>query len=395
MRLSRAGDLDRIAPLRAALCPEGSADEHREEVRAILGGRAPSTLPLAIIVAEDGDAVVGFAEVGLRSHADGCDGRRPVGFLEGWFVLPDHRRTGVGRRLMEAAEAWSREHGATELASDALIDNEVSLRAHEALGFEVVARCANFRKVIAEASFAAGARYYGADLARVHHEHYGMVARAAARELLLRLAEASVSAGTVVDLAAGSGILARAVADAGFDVLGVDISEDMLRIARAEAPRATFVRDSLWNASLPPCVAVTAVGEAFSYAADPRAGATALGERLASIHHALVPGGILMFDVAGPGRSGPTGSRQVFRTWGDAELGMEEAEHGQDLTRAITVYVPEGARFRRIKETHVLRLYPPAAVEKMLSDAGFAGERLPQYGDLAFPGWHAFVARKR
>jgi aminoglycoside 6'-N-acetyltransferase I len=32
------------------------------------------------------------------------------------------------------------------MASDALIDNEVSQRAHKRLGFEVVDRCVRFRK---------------------------------------------------------------------------------------------------------------------------------------------------------------------------------------------------------------------------------------------------------
>jgi len=36
-------------------------------------------------------SLVGFLEVGLRSHADGCDPAQPVGYVEGWFVAPDHR----------------------------------------------------------------------------------------------------------------------------------------------------------------------------------------------------------------------------------------------------------------------------------------------------------------
>jgi aminoglycoside 6'-N-acetyltransferase I len=40
-------------------------------------------MPLVLIVAEVEDHVIGFIEVGLRSHADGCDTRYPVGFIEG------------------------------------------------------------------------------------------------------------------------------------------------------------------------------------------------------------------------------------------------------------------------------------------------------------------------
>jgi aminoglycoside 6'-N-acetyltransferase I len=118
-------------------------------MRAILAGKPESTLPLVLFVAERQGRVIGFIEVGLRSHADGCDGARPVGFIEGWFVAPAHRGRGVGHALMDAAEAWTREQGCVEIASDTWADNVASERAHTALGFEVVDRCVNFRKALA------------------------------------------------------------------------------------------------------------------------------------------------------------------------------------------------------------------------------------------------------
>ncbi len=146
IRAGQSSDLESVTLLSAALWPEGSASEHREHAAAILSGKPPSTLPVVLIVAEvDGD-VVGFIEVGLRSHADGCDTRHPVGFVEGWYVEPRYQRRSLGRALMSAAEAWARSQGARELASDTWIDETGSQRAHEALGFEVVDRCIHFRK---------------------------------------------------------------------------------------------------------------------------------------------------------------------------------------------------------------------------------------------------------
>jgi len=49
---------------------------------------------------------------------------------------------------MRSAEDWARAHGAREMASDALINNDRSQRAHAALGFEVVDRCVHFRKAL-------------------------------------------------------------------------------------------------------------------------------------------------------------------------------------------------------------------------------------------------------
>lgn len=397
VRAALASDLDALVALRSALWPDGTPAEHRAEAEAILRGRARSTLPLVVFVAERDGRVVGFAEASLRSHADGCDPSRPCGFLEGWYVEPAFRRHGVGRALVAAAEGWCRDQGCTELASDTWADNEDSQRAHAALGFEVVDRCVNYRKPIAPAAETAWPTlHYGRALARIHHEHFGMTARAAARELILRLKAAGVTGGRVVELAAGSGILSRAVTEAGFDAWGVDISPDMLGIARAEAPRATFMQGSLWSVELPACVAVTAVGEAFSYAADPAAGSAALASRLAAIHRALAPGGLLLFDVAGPGRSGPSGARRSFWAREDACLGLSEHEHPDGrLERAITVFTRQGALFRREEETHLLRLYSPDAVAELLQRAGFSCERLPGYDDFTTgPAWHAFAAVK-
>jgi aminoglycoside 6'-N-acetyltransferase I len=400
VRRATPEDLQNVAPLRARLWPDGSLSEHAAEAADILAGRPRSTLPVVLFVAEDDEVLVGFVEVGLRSHADGCDPSLPCGFVEGWYVAPAHRRQGVGRRLMESAEAWARQEGCREIASDTWIDHEASQRAHAGLGFEVVDRCVNFRKTLGGTTARphATATFYGSELARIHHDHFGLLARAAGRELLVRLSRAGIVSGTIVDLAAGSGILSRAATEAGFAVHGVDISEDMLRIARVEAPTARFFAGSLWSAELPRCVAVAAVGEAFNYAADPTAGLTALADRLAAAHESLAPGGILLFDVAGPERIGPQGSRSAFWTGDLRHLGLIERldESRSQLTRTIHLFMPSATSFRHLEEAHVLRLYAPGDVEDLLTRTGFAWERLARYDSFDFPaGWHAYAAIKR
>jgi aminoglycoside 6'-N-acetyltransferase I len=148
IRLGTRADGDIVARLFFDLWPDGTLEEHGAEAALILEGTPPSTLPLVLFVAEADGHVVGFIEVGLRSHADGCDTRLPVGFIEGWYVAPEHRGKGVGRALMQSAEAWARSKGCSEMGSDTWIDHEGSQRAHEALGFEVVDRCVHFRKEI-------------------------------------------------------------------------------------------------------------------------------------------------------------------------------------------------------------------------------------------------------
>jgi aminoglycoside 6'-N-acetyltransferase I len=148
VRPSTPADIDAVAAFSFALWPDDPLASHRAEVAAKVSGPVPSTLPLTILVAEVDGAVVGFVEVGLRSHADGCDTTHPVGFIEGWYAAPEHQRHGVGRALIAAAETWSRSHGCREMASDTWIDHEDAQRAHEGVGFEVVDRCVHYKKSI-------------------------------------------------------------------------------------------------------------------------------------------------------------------------------------------------------------------------------------------------------
>ena len=69
-----------------------------------------------------------------------------MAYLEAWYVDADVRRRGIGAALVAASERWAVEQRCTEFASDALIDNQVSQLAHQALGFEETGRVVNFRK---------------------------------------------------------------------------------------------------------------------------------------------------------------------------------------------------------------------------------------------------------
>ena len=155
IRAARLEDCERLAEMFHALWPTGSVEEHGKELRSLVDGTARLTMPIAVLVAEaQSDGLVGFVEVDLRSHADGCDPAQAVGYVEGWYVAEEYRRSGVGARLIAAAEEWARGFGCVEMGSDAVIENEVSLRAHAALGYEVVDRCVHFRKSLQPVKFA-------------------------------------------------------------------------------------------------------------------------------------------------------------------------------------------------------------------------------------------------
>ena len=114
-----------------------------EEADAAAWLARPDTAIL-VAVRVDGRGLAGFAELAERPYADGCE-TSPVAYLEGWWVDENARRQGVGAALVAAGIAWARERGYREMASDALLDNVTSHRAHEALGFAEVERAVKYR----------------------------------------------------------------------------------------------------------------------------------------------------------------------------------------------------------------------------------------------------------
>ena len=143
VRPVRAADRGAWLAMRTDLWPEVPQD-HEAEVDAYFAGTLREPMQVLVAAAEDG-AIVGFAELNIRNYAEDCVTDR-VGYLEGWYVVPHARRNGIGRSLVEAALAWARSQGCTEFASDALIDNADSAKAHLALGFVETVQIRCFKK---------------------------------------------------------------------------------------------------------------------------------------------------------------------------------------------------------------------------------------------------------
>lgn len=91
---------------------------------------------------------LGFVEASLRNDYVNGTKSSPVVFLEGIFVAPHARMQGVARALVSSVEAWARNLGCSEFASDAQIDNTQSQKMHAALGFIQSERVIFFKKVL-------------------------------------------------------------------------------------------------------------------------------------------------------------------------------------------------------------------------------------------------------
>ncbi|HEY0658471.1 MAG TPA: aminoglycoside 6'-N-acetyltransferase [Pyrinomonadaceae bacterium] len=142
VRPLRENDIGEWFRLRKMLWDGSSEEEHKAEMMDIY----EHTETQLVLIAEIGEGVLGgFLEASIRPFVEDCHSDN-VGYLEGWFVEDKYRRNGIGRQLVSEAEKWARRKGATEMASDAEIGNERSLKAHQNLGYEETSRLVHLRK---------------------------------------------------------------------------------------------------------------------------------------------------------------------------------------------------------------------------------------------------------
>lgn len=140
VRPMQAGEEIFWGAMRARLWPDCSPADNAEDMAALA---EPAGALRIVFLALSGADAVGFAEISERSVVDGA-GNEPAAHLEGWWVSPDFRRSGIGRALIAAAAEWARNAGYAFFGSDVEIDNAVSQQAHEALGFVEQGRVVNY-----------------------------------------------------------------------------------------------------------------------------------------------------------------------------------------------------------------------------------------------------------
>lgn len=144
VRTARHFDRAELLRLRRLLWP----DSEEAEVDDVLD--RPDSLGVVLVAQRPAGTLGGFAEIGMRGYAEGCSSS-PVAYLEGIWVDPDARRSGVGAALVREAEGWAAERGLVEFASDCDLQNAASLGFHLGTGFEETQRVICFRRDLTRA----------------------------------------------------------------------------------------------------------------------------------------------------------------------------------------------------------------------------------------------------
>ena len=247
---------------------------------------------------------------------------------------------------------------------------------------------------------------YGRDLAYIHHAGFSEFAGSAAPGLLEILWKHGVRDGLVVEIGCGSGILARELTRAGFDVLGFDASPAMIALAREHwgagaspavpppprrpagqgpavrpagrrPPIARFEVGAFDSIAIPPCNAIVAMGEVLNYG-------TFDGVRKLV---ANAETNMLVFDIAERGAYPPYDEHRVE---GDdwSVIAIKESD-GTHLTRRVLTFRADGDTMRRTEEVHSLELYDRDAMKALLREHGFRVHVRRSYGTRRLPKGHA------
>jgi SAM-dependent methyltransferase len=228
---------------------------------------------------------------------------------------------------------------------------------------------------------------YHEDLAYIHDAGFKDYALNAAPGLLQILRKNGVTDGLVLDLGCGSGRWAAELNRAGYQVLGVDQSAAMIGLARKIAHDSKFKIASLLRTALPPCDAITSIGECLNYNFDPKNSREMLNKLFMRAHRALRPGGLFVFDIAEPARIPRSIAQTKWiegRDWSLFVSSSGDRRHNT-LRREIVCFRKFGKVYRRSKEIHNLRLYRANDLIRDLARCGFAARRISGYGAFRFP----------
>ena len=196
------------------------------------------------------------------------------------------------------------------------------------------------------------------------------------RYIIGLLQEYGIKDGTVADLGCGTGKLTRLLAAAGYDMIGVDSSEEMLGIARCHDPDShdsdiLYLHQDMRQLKLLGSVrAAISICDSVNYILEEKD----LLEVFGRVRRYLQPGGVFIFDlntvykykdILGETTIAETREEGSFirDNYFDEETGINE----YDLTLFIR---EESGLYRKYGETHYQKAYDVERIQHLLENAG-------------------------
>ena len=192
---------------------------------------------------------------------------------------------------------------------------------------------------------------------------------------------------TVVDLGCGTGSITIPLVNAGFEVIGIDLSADMLAVARRKmetTPQGArlfregsvrWVQQDMTEWSVPePVDAVISFCDCLNYLLEEED----IIRTFRRTYEGLKPGGTFLFDVHHPNTLIRYEEEQPF-VWDEPSVSYiwtcERDAYRNEIEHHLTIFALEEEQgpglYRRFEETHIQRAYDPAWMKSELLRCGF------------------------
>lgn len=191
----------------------------------------------------------------------------------------------------------------------------------------------------------------------------------------------------ILDLGCGTGNFCMKMARRGYDMIGIDISTDMLSCAKtksaAEGLDILFLNQDMTGFELYGTVdAVVCLMDSVNYVTDKR-----MVQRLFKlVNNYLNPRGLFIFDVNTPYKFEKVLSSNMFYDIGSDITYIWENSYDKrkricefDLTFFIS---NDGELFRKYEETHLERAYTVDELKRFINNSNLALQKI--YDNLAF-----------
>ncbi len=193
-----------------------------------------------------------------------------------------------------------------------------------------------------------------------------------------------ISPELICDLACGTGNMTVELHRLGYDMIGVDISEDMLNVARSKTDNSVlFLNQNITSVDLfGTADAFTSCIDGINYILSPKS----LFDMLKKIKTCfLSPGGIIIFDISSRyklqniigNNTFIHNNRDVFYTWQNRYI---KSKNISDMY--LNFFVENSGGYKRFEERHLQRAYSEDEIKKIANAAGF--ETADAYDYLTF-----------
>lgn len=193
------------------------------------------------------------------------------------------------------------------------------------------------------------------------------------------LKEYGAESGLVVDLGCGTGAMTEILAGYGYDMIGVDNSEDMLELAMdkkiASGHDILYLLQDMREFELYGTVrAAVSVCDSVNYITEPEE----LTEVFRLVNNYLDPGGVFIFDFNTDYKYREIlGEQTIAEDRGDCSFIWDNCYYEEEKINEydLTLFIREGsddngALYRKYRETHFQRGYTLEEIRELLSSAG-------------------------